>query len=60
MRLEEIANDVEKQRIEILKKNAERAKKLVKNEQARMKMKKAREQLMKPEAGKSDLSLMSY
>ncbi len=35
MRLNEIANDVEKQRIEILKKNAERAKKQLKDEQAR-------------------------
>ena len=57
MRLEEIANDVEKQRIEILKKNAERAKKLVKDEQARDKMRKAREQLTKPETGMSNLSL---
>lgn len=59
MKLEEIANDVEKQRIGILKKNAERAKKLVKDEQARDKMKKAREQLMKPETGESSLSLMN-
>ncbi len=47
MRLEEIANDVEKQRIQILKKNAERAKKLVKDEQARDKMRKAQEELRK-------------
>ncbi len=58
MRLAEIANDVEKQRIEILKKNAERAKKLVKDEQARDKMRKAREQLMKSQsATPSNLSL---
>ena len=31
MRLEEIANDVEKRRIEMLKKNAERAKQQVKD-----------------------------
>ena len=59
MRLEEIANDVEKQRIQILKKNAERAKKVLKDERARDKMKKAREQLMKSGAGESNLSLMN-
>ncbi|MGB8077593.1 MAG: hypothetical protein WCF09_06915 [Gallionella sp.] len=59
MRLEEIANDVEKQRIEILKKNAERAKKLVKDEQAREKMKKAEEELRKSRmASSSSLSLV--
>lgn len=58
MRLKEIANDVEKRRIEILKKNAERAKKLVKDEQARDKMRKAREQLMKSQNVDSGLSLI--
>jgi hypothetical protein len=45
MRLAEIANDVEKRRIEILKNNADRAKKLVKDAQAREKIKKGQEQL---------------
>ena len=40
MRLAEIANDVEQRRIEILKNNADRAKKLVKDAQARAKIKK--------------------
>jgi hypothetical protein len=58
MRLAEIANDLEQRRIAILKNNAERAKKLVKDEQARDKMRKAREQLMEP-AAKSNYSLMN-
>jgi hypothetical protein len=45
MRLAEIANDVEQRRIEILKNNADRAKKQVKDAQAREKIKKGQEQL---------------
>lgn len=45
MRLAEIANTVEQRRIAILKNNADRAKKQVKDAQARYKMKKAKEQL---------------
>jgi hypothetical protein len=45
MRLAEIANSVEQRRIAILKNNAARAKKQVKDAQARYKMKKAQEQL---------------
>jgi len=45
MRLAEIANSVEQRRIAILKNNAARAKKQVKDAQARFKMKKAQEQL---------------
>jgi hypothetical protein len=45
MRLAEIANSVEQQRIEILKNNADRAKKQVKDAQAREKIKKGQEQL---------------
>ena len=45
MRLAEIANSVEQRRIAILKNNADRAKKQVKDAQARYKMKKAQEQL---------------
>jgi len=58
MKLSEIANELDQRRIALLKNNAQRAKKLVKDEQARDKMKKAREQLMKPEAGESNLSLI--
>jgi len=47
MKLKQIAEDLEQHQIEILKNNAERAKKLVKDAQARYKMKKAREQLLK-------------
>ena len=47
MRLAEIANAVEQQRLKILKNNADRAKKLAKDAQAMLKMKKAREQLLK-------------
>lgn len=47
MRLAEIANSVEQRRIEILKNNADRAKKLVKDAQAREKIKKGQEQLRK-------------
>jgi hypothetical protein len=59
MKLKEIANDVEQRRIEMLKKNAEHAKKLVKDAQARAKIRKAQQQLMKPESGESKYSLMS-
>lgn len=47
MKLAEIANAVEQQRLNILKNNAARAKRLLKDEQARAKMRKAREELMK-------------
>lgn len=47
MKLSEIANDLEKRRIGILKNNAQRAKQLVKDEQARNKMRKARDDLLK-------------
>lgn len=58
MKLSEIANDVEKQRIEILKNNAKRAKQQVKDAQARAKMKKAEEELRKSRSAASDMSLM--
>jgi phage shock protein A len=47
MRLAELAADLEQRRIAILKNNAERAKKQMKDAQARYKMKKAQEQLNK-------------
>jgi len=47
MKLSEIANDLEKRRIELLKNNAQRAKQLVKDAQAREKMRKAEEELRK-------------
>jgi hypothetical protein len=60
MKLAEIANDLEQRRIAILKNNAQRAKQQVKDAQARMKMKKAEEELRKSrEAASSNLSLMS-
>jgi hypothetical protein len=59
MRLQEIANDLEQRRIEILKNNAQRAKQQVKDAQARMKMKKAEEELLKSRRASSlNLSLM--
>jgi hypothetical protein len=59
MRLKEIANDLEQRRIEILKNNAQRAKQQVKDAQARMKMKKAEEDLLKlRRATASNLSLI--
>jgi len=58
MELKEIADNLEKRRIELLKNNAQRAKQLVKDEQARNKMRKAREQLATLQAGKSNLSLL--
>jgi len=57
MRLEEIANDIEQRRIEILKNNAQRAKQMVKDAQARMKMKKAQEELRKSRSAASSFSL---
>ena len=58
MKLSEIANDLEQRRIEILKNNAQRAKQQVKDAQARMKMKKAQEELRKSrEDSSSNLSL---
>jgi 16S rRNA C967 or C1407 C5-methylase (RsmB/RsmF family) len=59
MKLSEIANDLEQRRIAILKDNAQRAKQRVKVAQARMKMKKAEEELRKSRtATSSNLSLM--
>ena len=58
MRLAEIANDLEQRRIEILKNNAQRAKQQVKDAQARMKMKKAQEELRKSRTATSGLSLI--
>jgi hypothetical protein len=58
MRLEEIANDLEQRRITILKNNAQRAKQQVKDAQARMKMKKAQEDLLKSREAASNLSLI--
>lgn len=57
MRLAEIADSVEQRRIEILKKNADRAKKLVKDAQAREKIKKGQEQLRNSQGTTSNLSL---
>jgi hypothetical protein len=59
MRLKEIAEDLEQRRIEILKNNAQRAKQRVKDAQARFKMKKAQEDLLKSRrATSSNLSLI--
>ena len=58
MRLQEIANDVEQRRIEILKNNAQRAKQQVKDAQARAKMRKAEEDLRKSRMATSSLSLI--
>lgn len=59
MKLAEIAGDLEKRRIELLKNNAQRAKQQVKDAQARMKMKKAEEELQKSRtATSSSLSLV--
>jgi hypothetical protein len=58
MKLEEIANDLEQSRIEILKNNAQRAKQQVKDAQARMKMKKAQDDLRKSRTATSSLSLI--
>jgi hypothetical protein len=58
MKLEEIANDLEQRRIEILKNNAQRAKQQVKDARARMKMKKAEEELRKSRTTTSGLSLV--
>jgi hypothetical protein len=58
MKLKEIANDLEQRRIEILKNNAQRAKQQVKDAQARMKMKKAQEDLLKSRTTTPSLSLM--
>jgi hypothetical protein len=57
MRLKEIANDLEQRRIELLKNNAQRAKQQVKDAQARMKMKKAEEDLRKSREATSNLSV---
>ena len=55
MKLSEIANDIEKRRIEILKNNAQRAKQQVKDAQARAKMRKAQEDLRKSRLAASGL-----
>lgn len=47
MKLSEIASDLEQRRIAVLKNNAKHAKQQVKDAQARMKMKKAEEELLK-------------
>lgn len=47
MKLCEIVDDVAQRRLAILKNNAKRAKQLVKDAQARLKMKKAQEELRK-------------
>lgn len=47
MRLSEIANSVEQQRLKVLKNSAERAKRAAKDAEARAKIRKAREQLLK-------------
>jgi hypothetical protein len=57
MKLAEIAHDLEQRRIEIFKNNAQRAKQQVKDAQARMKMKKAEEELRKSREVTSNLSL---
>jgi hypothetical protein len=58
MKLAEIANDLEQRRIAILKNNAQRAKQQVKDAQARAKMRKAQEDLLKSRSAVSDLSLV--
>lgn len=58
MRLAEIADSVEQRRIEILKNNADRAKKLVKDAQAREKIKKGQEQLRKSRSVALNYSLI--
>ena len=58
MKLSEIANGLETRRIELLKNNAQRAKQQVKDAQARMKMKKAQEDLRKSRTATPSLSLM--
>lgn len=57
MKSEEIANDVEQRRIELRKNNARRAKRQGKDAHARMKMKKAEEDLRKSRTAASNLSL---
>ena len=47
MRLAEIADDIEQRRIAILKNNSDRAKKQLKDAQARLKIKKGHDQLLR-------------
>ncbi|MGA9667528.1 MAG: hypothetical protein WBQ69_13935 [Gallionella sp.] len=47
MELKEIADNLEKRRVELLKNNAKRAQQQAKNAQAMLKMKQAKEQLLK-------------
>lgn len=59
MKLAEIANAVEQRRIALLKNNAQRAKRELKDEQARAKIKKAQDDLRKSRrGGGSDYSLI--
>jgi len=58
MKLSEIANDLDKRRIALLKNNAQRAKQQVKDAQARAKIKKAEEELRKSRTAIPSLSLM--
>ncbi len=58
MKLQEISNAVEQRRIAILKNNSDRAKKQVKDAQARYKMKKAQEQLNKLRSNTADPALI--
>lgn len=58
MRLKEIANDLEQRRIELLKNNAQRAKRELKDAQARSKMKKAQDDLRKSRGTVSNYSLI--
>ena len=60
MKLAEIANDLEKRRIEVLKNNANRAKQQVKDAQARAKLKQAQEELRKSRTAASGLSLVGH
>ena len=50
MKLAEIADNLEKRRIEILKNNAKRAQQQAKDAQAMLKMKQAKEQLLKSQS----------
>jgi len=58
MKLAEIANAVEQRRIEILKNNAKKAKRELKDAQARAKIKKAQDDLRKSRGDGSNYSLI--
>lgn len=51
MKLSEIANAVQQHRLNILRNNTDRAKRALKDEQARAKIKKAQDDLRKSRAG---------